>query len=62
MLDMLRDRSTRRGLTSSSEITNVHAGASTVPQSTFNLSGRFVNGISSVSTGFLRFSPVLFGI
>jgi len=33
----------------------------TVPQFTFSLSARFVNGISSVSTGFFRFFPVLFG-
>jgi hypothetical protein len=32
----------------------------TVPQFTFILSERFVNRNSSVSTGFFRFSPVLF--
>jgi hypothetical protein len=33
----------------------------TVPQFTFGLSERFVNLISSVSTGFFGFSPVLSG-
>jgi hypothetical protein len=33
----------------------------TVPQFTFSLSKGFVNAISSVSTGFFRFLPVLFG-
>src|ERR1700727_3057732 len=33
----------------------------TVPQFTFILSRRFVNHNSSVSTGFFRFFPVLFG-
>jgi hypothetical protein len=32
----------------------------TLPQFTFILSERFVNQNSSVSTGFFRFSPVLF--
>jgi hypothetical protein len=32
----------------------------TVPHFTFSLSGRFVNQISSVSTGFFRFFSVLF--
>jgi hypothetical protein len=30
----------------------------TVPQFTFSLSERFVNALSSVSTGFFRFFPV----
>ena len=34
----------------------------TVPQFTFSLSERFVNRISSVSTGFFRFFSVLFEI
>jgi len=33
----------------------------TVPQFTFGFSASFVNQISSVSTGFFRFFPVLFG-
>jgi len=33
----------------------------TVPQFTFGFSERFVNRISSVSTGFFGFLPVLFG-
>jgi len=33
----------------------------TVPQFTFILSASFVNDISLVSTGFFRFSSVLFG-
>src|SRR5271155_1922081 len=32
----------------------------TVPQFTFSLSARFVNSLSSVSTGFFRFFSVLF--
>jgi hypothetical protein len=46
---------------SSYEISSVHAGAEKVPQFTFNLSERFVNAKSLVSTGFLRFFQVLFG-
>jgi hypothetical protein len=40
-------------------IASVDAGAKSVPQLTFNLSARFVNGNSRVSTGFLGFLPIL---